>query len=382
MGAAAAMLSAGCAYAPMPAMSVWSGGEVPVPVWYVTDRAPDAALGFGPRWGAALSCGRVSVTVAGAGTPVRQSATGPVQDCDGDAAMAAFAGQAAAAARAATGWDGQPCRRLLLAVHGFNNTFADAVTRAGQVAHDVAWPCPVLAFTWSSEGRMDRYAADAERSGYSVPYLIALLQALKAQGLTTDLIAHSMGNRLALSALSALCARQEQPSPLAGQVILAAPDVNAERLNDDFQIFLRKSAPCARRITVYASENDLALIASETLHGGIPRAGRRPRTNLQYPGEAALAGKVEVIDATDAPGGDTGHGYYADSYEMARDVMWVLDGATLARRAEAAAPYDGGLTCRDGHGDACSGGRYVLTVAKDRRPSWRFRLIRQLWPRF
>lgn len=381
---------AGCAYTPEAATSVWSGAPAAQAVWFATDRAQDhrdddasgAKARFGTHWGNTLICGRATLAIPPAGGLVsRSDPARDWQDCDSEAGLAAFAAQIDGAASRQTHWDGLPCRRLLLVVHGFNNSFFDAIARAGQVAHDIAWRCPVLAFSWSSENQVDRYAADVERSAFSVPYLIALLRALNARGLRVDLLAHSMGNRVALSALSAVCARSgAAPRPMAGEVILAAPDVNAEAYNDDFETFLRKSAPCARRVTVYASANDLALIASETVHGGIPRAGRRPLADMQYPGDKALGRNIDVIDASLAPGGNVGHGYYAQSYEMARDMMWVLDGAIPAQRAETDASHDGGLVCETWQGKACPEGRYVLAVAKDRRPGLKFRLIRQLWP--
>lgn len=376
----------GCAYTPETATSVWSGAAAAQDVWFATDRAQDhqdddasgAKARFGTHWGNALICGRAGLAIPPAGGAVsRSDPARDWQDCDSEAALAAFVARLGADAATLTDWDGLPCRRLLLVVHGFNNSFFDAISRAGQVAHDTAWRCPVLAFSWSSENQVDRYAADVERSAFSVPYLIALLRALETRGLKVELLAHSMGNRVALSALSAVCARGgAAPRPVADQVILAAPDVNAEMYNDDFATFLGRAAPCAARVTVYASENDLALLASETAHGGIPRAGRRPRDDLRY----LKPGQIEVVDASLAPGGNVGHGYYAQSYEMARDMMWVLDGAAPAQRATDAAPYDGGLVCEAWQGKACPDGRYVLAVAKARRPGLKFRLIRQLWP--
>lgn len=366
-----------CAPPPEIITTVWSGPAATQTVWYATDREPDANTQFGRHWANQLRCGHVILAIPATGTAVSHGELLMPQDCDDDASLADFVKHVADATALATDWDNRPCRRLLVVVHGFNTGFGDTLGRAGQVTHDMNWRCPVLAFSWSSEGQVDRYTADVERSAFSVPYLIGLLRALDAGGLRVDIVAHSMGNRVTLTALSAVCGRGA-PHPVAGEVILAAPDVNAETYNDDFQTFLRRGAPCARRVTVYASENDLALIASESVHGGIPRAGRRPLADLQYLSDAGLGRNIDVIDASLAPGGDTGHGYYAQSYEMARDMMWVLDGATPAQRAKAGEPYDGGLTCADWKGDPC--GRYVLTVAKDRRPSWRFRLLRQIWP--
>ncbi len=81
---------------------------------------------------------------------------------------------------------------MLVIVHGYNTTFRSALLRAGQIAADTQWPCAALLFSWSSEGKFDRYVADIERSGYAVPMLIAVLRALDEAGLRIDVFAESM----------------------------------------------------------------------------------------------------------------------------------------------------------------------------------------------
>src|SRR5262249_1094747 len=148
----------------------------------------------------------------------------------------------------------------------------------------------------------------------AAPLLTRLLEQLNSHpSLSVDVLAHSMGNRLTLSALAPLC--QARQKPLVRQLIMAAADVGAEHENDDFKLLLSQSAPCLTRATIYASDNDLALLTSESVHGGIPRAGRLPQADISY----VQADKVEVVDATLAPAGSVGHGYFALSYEMVKD---------------------------------------------------------------
>ena len=134
--------------------------------------------------------------------------------------MAAFATQVAAAAK--------PCGRVLVIVHGFNLSFRTALLHGAQAATDAQWRCATILFNWSSAALFNRYAADIEHSGYAVPLMLQLLRALA--GLRPDILAHSMGARISLSALSALC----QGSPVAGELILAAPDVSAAPDDDEF----------------------------------------------------------------------------------------------------------------------------------------------------
>lgn len=276
--AAAAMLLSGCTLSAAlrhdEIRSVWGPGRALPPqlVYFATDRAPRGA-GFGESWGAMARCGRTRVAIANAVSPAAPDPSLEPIACDGPAAMAAFAGQVAAAAGA------RGCSKVLLIAQGFNLTFRIALLHGAQVAMDAQWPCPVLVFDWSSEGRFDRYAADIERSGYSVPALIGLLQALQAAGLETEVLAHSLGARIAMAAVGAACSK---PEPMVGEMIVVAADVSAEADNDDFGQLLKRDAPCTRRITVYASDNDVALMASRSAHGGVHRAGQMPLANMQY----------------------------------------------------------------------------------------------------
>lgn len=345
--------------------SVWSGRLPPRDVFYVTDREPEGN-GFSLHWGGgAAHCGRSTVAIAGAGTaPAPDPALEPIP-CEGGDEMAAFARTVAAAAKA------KNCDRVLIIAHGYNLSFRTALLHGAQAAGDAQWPCATLLFNWSSEALFNRYAADIERSGYAVPLMLQTLRALGAAGLKPDILAHSMGARIALVALSALC---QSPSPLVGELILAAPDVAAEAGNDDFAALLKRDAPCARRTTLYASDNDLALIASETAHGGIARAGHIPERAMEY---VSASPRVEVVDASLATGDISGHAYVVFSWEMLDDLMWVLDGASEQKRAEL-----GTLTCADWGGGTCAAGtgRYALKVAPARQPGFEQKLLRNVLP--
>lgn len=340
-------------------------------VIFATDRESDGSkLGYGLHWSAATHCGTSRLSIPAAFHPnampdwADAEAPAPMA-CDGASDMAGFAHAVVDAAKAGH------CSRVLLFVHGYNTTFKTALLRAGQIATDTQWTCAVALFSWSSEAKYDRYAADIERSGYSVPVLIDVLRALGATGLKVDIVAHSMGARVTLSALAALCGHRA--TPIAGQLILAAPDVSVEHDNDDFAHLLHGGAACTGRVTMYASDNDLILATSEGVHGGVPRAGRVPDRDLQY---VSADSRIDIVDASAAPGDPFGHGYFLLSYEMMDDMMWTLSGLPIARRADPAAPGGPTLSCAG----PCSDGRYVLRVADSRTPDFQTRMLRLLWP--
>ena len=352
-----------------PVNSVWrSDGAETRPVFFATDREP-TGNSFGLHWGAALRCGRADITIPATAVPGQGPAVN-TESCDEAAGMAAFARRIRDAAHA------MDCNSVLLVIHGYNATFATGMLRASQLALDTQWRCTTLMFGWSSEGKFDRYAADIERSAYAVPALIGLMRQLDAAGLTVNVIAHSMGARIVLGAAGALC---QERRGVVDQMILTAADVSAEHDNDDFGHLLKRSSGCVGRTTVYASNNDMALITSESFHGGVPRAGRVPLRNLQY--EAGY-GAVDLVDASLAPGDPAGHSYFTRSYEMLNDMMWALAGKPAAQRAAKDDPAGQTLTCLDWEGSSCAagGGRYALTVAENRKPDWGSRLIRHVWP--
>ncbi len=350
--------------------SVWTSAAVTADVLFVTDRSPEAGS-FGLHWGAALHCGTARLIIPSATSilPIQDPVSQPLA-CDTPARMAEFSAHILAEAEV------RNCDSVLVIVPGYNTTFRTALLRAGQAAVDMQWPCATLIFSWSSEGKFDRYVTDIERSDYAVAPFAALLKALNEKGVKTNIFSQSMGSRIVLRALSESCGHLE---PLVDELVLAAPDIGAEHGNDDFGYFLRKDAPCARWVTIYASDYDTALITSESVHGGVPRAGRLPADDMQYL-SAAFEGNIDLVDASLAPDDAVGHGYFFMSYEMLRDLMWVFGGEPIGRRAAAGGPAGQTVVCYPPGQPPCPDNRYLLNVSKERRPEWTRRLLRLTWP--
>ena len=363
--------------------SVWlpAGNPVAHPlIVFATDRAADGSkYGFGLHWDAATHCGTAQLSMPSA---FAKGATPGWPDVDKRSEVPCQPDMTGFATALADDAQAHHCRSALLFVHGYNQTFRSALLRAGQIAADTQWACSAALLSWSSEGKIDRYAADIERSGYSIPVLIDLLRATSAKGIAMNIVAHSMGARVALGALFALdnfC--QKLGRPIVRELILAAPDVSSEEYNDDFGHFLERSANCVHRTTVYASAGDMLLIASESAHGGIPRAGREPLSDLEYVRRDSNH-VVDVVDATLAPGDKLGHGYFVQSYEMIEDMMWVLAGEPIEVRAKDTVLHAATVFCFQKAGENCNGTNvsYGLRVSPDRRPDWITRAIRSLMP--
>jgi esterase/lipase superfamily enzyme len=128
-----------------------------------------------------------------------------------------------------------------------------------------------------------------------------------------------MGTLLVARTLKEL--HDARPGLRFDQVVLGAPDI-------DTTSFRRSLAPAltgaARRVTIYASQNDRALAMAE-------RASSYPRVGQAGPGLLVLPG-LDVIDASAAEQGDFGHGYLGASNAVLADLRAVLAGVPAAAR--------------------------------------------------
>src|SRR5579871_211529 len=142
--------------------SVWLAPGSPVAhptVVFVTDREPDGGkFGYGLHWDAATHCGTAQLAIPSAFASGTTPAWPDIDArsavaCDGDTDMSGYAQALAHQAH------DLKCGSALLFVHGYNQTFRSALLRAGQIATDTRWACAAALFSWSSEGKFDRYAA-------------------------------------------------------------------------------------------------------------------------------------------------------------------------------------------------------------------------------
>ena len=207
-----------------------------------------------------------------------------------------------------------PDRDLFVFVHGFNVTFDDAARRTAQIAHDLKFPGAAVFYSWPSQGGLFKYTIDETNVVWTVPHLKQfLLDVSKNSGAkSVNLIAHSMGNRALTSALREL-KYELQGEAIFNQIVLAAPDIDAD-------VFRRDIAPAiqstARRVTLYASSDDQALIASKNVHG-YARAGESGAGLVVIPG-------IETIDVTGIDTSLLGHSYYGSSLSILADLYEVI----------------------------------------------------------
>jgi esterase/lipase superfamily enzyme len=212
-------------------------------------------------------------------------------------------------------------RQAFVFVHGYNVAFADASRRTAQIKYDLGFDGPAILFSWPSHGKKALYLADEANAEWSGPQFADFLVELRQQtGNATEIhvIAHSLGNRVLSRAVERIDVDASiNPKPRFSQIVLAAPDMDADVFRDQLAPAMRR---LAHGITLYGSSDDRALIASKTAHQ-VPRAGEGG------PNLPIIAG----IDSIDVTGLDTS--FLAHSYIGAVTVLGDIAQIFCERRA-------------------------------------------------
>lgn len=229
-----------------------------------------------------------------------------------------------------------PNKELFVFVHGFNVSFEDAARRTAQIHKDLGFEGAPIFFSWPANTRFVlTYPADESNVAWSAAHLKQFLLDVShnSDARSVNLIAHSMGNRALTAALKDLQLELREESRLFNQVILAAPDIDA----DEFRLSIAPAMTrTANRITLYASAKDEALAASQLLHRG-PRAGDAGRDLVVVPG-------IDTIDVTAIDTSPWGHTYYGSSDPVLQDLAHlILRAAAPSERTWLAQHEAGGL---------------------------------------
>ncbi len=188
-----------------------------------------------------------------------------------------------------------PKRRVLVFVHGYNTRFEEAVYRFAQIAHDSKAPAVPVLFTWPSRGKLFAYTYDRESTNYSRNALESMLQALVRDPAVGEIsiLAHSMGNWVTFEALRQMGIRNRGIPSKIQNVMLAAPDVDA----DVFRAQIGDFGPTRPKLTLFVSQDDVALSVSRRIWGDAPRLGAIDPQSEPYKTTLARDG-VTVIDLT------------------------------------------------------------------------------------
>ena len=336
--AALCLLLGSCAHAPAPPPAgagvvapAAVSGERPT-VFYATNRRPAGRLEprrfFGREWGesvfgrallqlppreelARLERGR-GRSLRSPGAPLKQVKLDALEPMPADSFFAAVA--------AAVGRSEQ--KRALVFLHGYNMPFERAVRFTAQLERGLGEGAVAIVYSWPASRN---YHADEEAVEWTQRDLQAFLARLAA-GIgagSIDLLGYSMGTRALVRTLAALGSAAAvgpaladgatspagDPAPRFGQLVLAAPDLEA-------RIFARSLpdvARAVRHVTLYCSSRDRALGMSRRMHGHA-RAGQAGPNLLLLP-------EMDTIDVSAVHSDLTGHGYLE---ELTGDLELLL----------------------------------------------------------
>lgn len=219
-------------------------------------------------------------------------------------------------------------KEAFLFIHGYNNTFAYAAMRLAQIVYDVGFEGAPILYSWPSKGAAALYTYDKENADWSAGNLAGFLGDLRRESGAEQIhvLAHSMGSRVFSAAFPlAIEPVLEGVEPVFSELILAAPDLDS----DTFERFIApRLMKRSRRVTLYASERDEALLASVQVNG-------QRRAGMAGDNIVILDG-MDTVDVTPVAGG---HAYIADSGRVLGDLVDVVknrlsatDRATLSPR--------------------------------------------------
>jgi esterase/lipase superfamily enzyme len=243
-------------------------------------------------------------------------------------------------------------RNILVFIHGFANSFENAITRAAfnrewfAASDEPAADTTVIAFSWPSRGQLITppfpsfsYRWDQTTAGQSGVHLMAffanllpILTAARARGLRTFLLAHSMGNWALQAAVESWFAHGNGDALMFDEALLAAADEVHNSF--DFLPFGRLSAlsRLGRRISIYYSHRDLVLDLSQVLNASrrLGQDGPDDRANPNHFPPATY----RMVDCTgfrdyvvDFQGS---HQYYRRSALARADLVSVMAAAVFA----------------------------------------------------
>jgi esterase/lipase superfamily enzyme len=243
----------------------------------------------------------------------------------------------------------EPGRNLLVFIHGFANSFENAITRAafnrewfaksGEAAADTT----VVAFSWPSLGELlslplpfADYRRDQIMAGQSGLHMMSffanlepLLQQARRKGSRVFLLAHSMGNWALQATVESWFSHGNGDAFLFDEAILAAADERYDTFEFPPPGRLSELHRLAKRISIYFSTADAVLALSTAINLGAKRLGQegpqhRFDTNRFPPSQYRM---VDCSGFRDYQFGfASSHQYYRRSPGVRADIAQTMAG--------------------------------------------------------
>lgn len=211
---------------------------------------------------------------------------------------------------------------LLIFIHGFSTIFEDAARRTAQIAYDLNFKGQAVMYSWPSKGDISGYVHDKDIINTSSGHLREFLNIMASESGADaiHIIAHSMGNMALIKALVDIA--RQSPKPVFAEIMLVAPDVNV----DEFKGATREFRKIAKRVTLYASSKDKALMISKQISGGLHRAGEADDGIIVLP-------EMDTVDVSNIDTSLIGHSYFGDNNSVISDMVQLLKGLSPFNRS-------------------------------------------------
>ena len=189
---------------------------------------------------------------------------------------------------------------VYLYVHGFNNSFYDAIARSAILWHSIGRQGVFMAYTWpAGYGGPFGYFYDRESGEFTIFHLREMIRTLRARG-------QNVQQALKLETL-----------------MLAAPDLDLEVFSQRF--WLENLGAAAKRTVVYFSSEDDAIGLSNWLFGSKTRIGTLSKIPFS-PQQVKLIEQMPQIQLVECQvnGFASSHAYVFGNPAAMSDVVAVL----------------------------------------------------------
>ena len=211
-------------------------------------------------------------------------------------------------------------RKLLLFIHGYNNTTSDALLRLAQFVEDTGFQGVPVLFAWASAAKPRRYVYDLNSALVARVKLKDMADILvRTNAESVDIFAHSMGAFLTMEGLvDAQQAGRLGRRKTINHIMLASPDIDIDLFRTQIGLLPQS---IRERMYMFVSRDDSALRMSRRIAGGVPRVGAADAVELEQFG-------VTVIDLSEIADSNSGsHSKFAGSPEVVQLIGAGLNAA-------------------------------------------------------
>jgi esterase/lipase superfamily enzyme len=216
-------------------------------------------------------------------------------------------------------------------VHGFNNSFEDAVFSLADIWHFSGRRGVPIAYSWpAGSGGLFGYFTDRESGEFTVYHLKEfLLQLSQIPELKKiHIVAHSRGTDVTTTALREMiiAVRSSGKDPKTvlkiENLIMAAPDLDFSVVRQ--RLIAEGFGAAMGQITVYMNRGDTALGISQRLMAGL-RFGKLTAGRLEN-ADKEIFSEVKTVNFVNVEGvkGLTGHAYYRTNRNVLSDIGTII----------------------------------------------------------